>query len=159
MFTLIMKTGDKMTQLRVTSIGFSEGETIPKKYTCEGENVNPPLKIENIPDDAKSMVVIMDDPDAPDGTWTHWALFNIIPGDCMAKIEENSIPGKLAANDFGTIEYGGPCPPSGEHRYFFRVFALNTMLNLEEGISRSDLDVAMGGHVLGQGELMGKFSK
>jgi len=141
------------TSLKVTSPAFSEGEKIPAKYTCDGENVNPELDIEGIPDGTKSLAIIVDDPDAPRGDWVHWVVFNILP---TAKIEEDSTPGTEGMNDFKKTSYGGPCPPSGSHRYFFRVYALDAKLNLDF-TTKADLEMAMKGHILAKGELMGKF--
>jgi hypothetical protein len=138
--------------LKVTST-FVEGEKIPAKYTCDGDNINPELNIEGIPEATKTLVLIVDDPDAPGGTWTHWIVFNIPPNN---KIEENSVPGEEGMNDFKITRYGGPCPPSGSHRYFFRVYALDTQLSLSFA-TREDVELAMRNHILAKGGLMGKF--
>ncbi len=145
--------------IKVNSPTFSYGEFIPRKYTCDGENVNPPLEIEGVPKNAKSLVLIVDDPDAPIGTFTHWLVWNINPS--VKKIEEKSLPegAVVGRNDFGKASYGGPCPPSGAHRYFFRIYALDKVLNLSEGAGRSELEKGMKNHILAFGELMGKYSR
>ena len=142
--------------IKVFSSAFEANRTIPKKYTCGGENINPPLEFEGIPEEAESLVLIVDDPDAPMKTFTHWIVWNIEP---VAKIEEDSIPGVEGINDFRKIGYGGPCPPSGAHRYFFRVYALNRQLELKAGAGRKELESEMIGHIIAEGELMGKYSR
>lgn len=142
--------------IKVFSSAFESNGTIPKKYTCSGENINPPLELQGIPEEARSLVLIMDDPDAPMKTFTHWIVWNIGP---VAKIDEDSIPGIEGMNDFRKIGYGGPCPPSGTHRYFFRIYALDKELELKEGASRKELENEMIGHIIAEGELMGKYSK
>lgn len=147
-----------MAALKITSPAFSEGESIPEKYTADGDDVNPELNIEGIPSEAKSLVLIVDDPDAPAGTWTHWLVFNI--SSSTSKVDENSIPGIQGINDFKRIEWGGPSPPSGNsHRYFFGVYALDTMLELDEGVLRADIERAMQGHILTKGELIGRYRR
>jgi Raf kinase inhibitor-like YbhB/YbcL family protein len=138
---------------------FDNGDLIPPQYTCQGADINPPLDIENIPAKAQSLVLIVDDPDAPKGTWVHWVVFNIPP--TTTHIEEESIPGTEGHNDFGRNNWGGPCPPegTGTHRYYFRLYALDTMLSLPEGALRSQVDQAMKGHVLEKAETMGRYSK
>jgi Raf kinase inhibitor-like YbhB/YbcL family protein len=142
--------------IKVFSSAFEPNRTIPRKYTCDGENINPPLEFEGIPEEAESLVLIVDDPDAPMKPFTHWIVWNIEP---IAKIEEDSIPGVEGINDFRKIGYGGPCPPSGAHRYFFRVYALNRQLELKAGAGRKELESEMIGHFIAEGELMGKYSK
>ena len=151
--------GDKsmdIQHIKVFSSAFVSNGSIPGKYTCDGENVNPPLEFEGIPEEAESLVLIMDDPDAPMKTFTHWIVWNIEP---VAKIEEDTIPGVEGINDFRKIGYGGPCPSSGTHRYFFRVYALDRQLELKAGTGRKDLENEMIGHIIAEGELMGKYSK
>ncbi|MBI4226400.1 YbhB/YbcL family Raf kinase inhibitor-like protein [Candidatus Roizmanbacteria bacterium] len=145
--------------IKVASAAFKNGEIIPKKYTCDGENINPPLTIASIPAEAKSLALIVDDPDAPVGNWNHWLVWNIEPA--TKEISENSVPANtvLGINDFGKLEYGGPCPPSGTHRYFFRIYALDTKLDLPQGAKRGELENAMKNHIVDQGELMGKYSR
>ena len=145
--------GDTM---KMTSPTFGHNQMIPKKYTCQGEDMSPPLKIEGIPQGTKSLALIIDDPDAPMGTWVHWVVFDI---PMTGEIAENSIPGKQGHNDFGKNDYGGPCPPSGTHRYFHKIYALDTVLNLKEGITKKALEKAMEGHILDQAELVGLYKK
>jgi len=142
--------------MKISSPAFQHNEFIPRQYTCQGEDVNPPLVIENIPKAAKNLALIVDDPDAPMGTWVHWVVFNMTPTD---EIKENSIPGLQGINDFGQLNYGGPCPPSGTHRYFFKVYALSKMLSLKEGMSKGALEKAMAGHILDEDELIGLYKK
>ncbi len=142
--------------IKVFSSAFESNSTIPRKYTCNGENINPPLEFANIPEEAESLVLIMDDPDSPMNPFTHWIVWNIEP---VAKIEEDSIPGIEGMNNFRKIGYGGPCPPSGMHRYYFRVYALDRKLELKAGAGRKDLESEMIGHIIAEGELMGKYCK
>ncbi len=142
--------------IKVSSSAFASNGSIPGKYTCDGQNINPPLEFEGIPEEAESLVLIVDDPDAPTKTFTHWIVWNIEP---VAKIEEDSIPGVEGLNDFKKIGYGGPCPPSGTHRYFFRVYALDKNLDLKAGAGRKNLENEMIGHIIAEGELMGKYRK
>lgn len=145
--------------LKISSSAFRNGEAIPKKYTCDGENVSPALSIREVPKGAKSLVLIVDDPDAPSGTFTHWILFNIDPK--TSEIREGNVPAGATQgiNDFGKLEYGGPCPPTGTHNYFFKVFALDTVLTFSESPKKSELEAAMSGHILASGELVGKYSR
>ena len=143
-------------QLKITSTAFSEGGRIPMKYTCDGDNVNPPLTIEGIPANTKSLVLLVDDPDAPGGTWDHWVVWNIPP---LTEILENSVPGVQGMNDSKRQRYSGPCPPPGTHRYFFKVYALDTMLNLNSSSTKQVVEGAMKGHILAKGELMGRYSR
>ncbi|MDP2928085.1 MAG: YbhB/YbcL family Raf kinase inhibitor-like protein [Candidatus Omnitrophota bacterium] len=142
--------------MKILSPEFQNNGFIPKKFTCQGEDVNPALIIEDIPKEAKSLALIVDDPDAPMGMWVHWVVFDI---PLINRIEENSIPGKQGRNDFGRNDYGGPCPPSGTHRYFFKIYALDKVFNLDEGISKSSLESAILGHILDQSELVGLYKK
>lgn len=135
------------------------GEFIPKKYTCDGENISPPLTFKNIPAAAKTLVLILDDPDAPMGTFTHWVIFNINPQ--TREIKENRTPEKaeIGINDAGKYGYIGPCPPSGIHRYHFKLYALDTFLNLPHGADREQVEKAMTEHVLGNGEMVKTYEK
>ncbi|MDI3486409.1 MAG: hypothetical protein PWQ51_2364 [Methanolobus sp.] len=142
--------------LTITSSAFESAETIPAKYTCDDENINPYLGISGIPEDAVSLLLIMDDPDAPMGTFTHWVVWNI---PVASQIDENSIPGVEGKNSAGQASYTGPCPPSGTHRYFFKVYALDSEIDLESGTERTLVEDAMSGHVLAYGELMGTYSR
>ncbi len=148
--------------MKITSPEFENNKSIPLKFTCQGQDVNPALVIEGIPAEAKSLALIMDDPDAPRGTWVHWVVYDIpvIPaGKAGIVIEENSIPGKQGINNFGKINYGGPCPPSGTHRYFFKIYALDEKLNLDEGINKGELEKAMQGYILAKAEIIGLYEK
>jgi Raf kinase inhibitor-like YbhB/YbcL family protein len=142
--------------LIITSRAFSPNGDIPKKYTCEGENSNPPLDISGTPDEAKSLVLIVDDPDAPGKTFVHWVVWNI---PITHHINEDEVPGDQGLNDFGEVSYGGPCPPSGKHRYYFKVYALDDLLDLEAGSTREQVEQAMAGHIIGFGELMGHYKR
>ena len=146
------------SSISITSPSFQAGGDIPTKFTCNGTNVSPELQISSVPNEAKSVVLIVDDPDAPRGLFTHWIVWNIDPK--TTRVAENSAPtaGVQGTNDFGKRNYGGPCPPSGMHRYFFKIFALDTKLELKPGARRAELDAAMRGHVLAQGELMARYS-
>ena len=145
-----------MDLLKVTCPDFANGETIPDRFTCNGENVNPELHLEGVPEAAKSLVLIVDDPDAPGGLWVHWVVFNIPKTNIIA---ENSVPGEEGMNDFKKTSWAGPCPPSGNaHRYFFRVYALDSMLSIGFA-TKADTELAMKSHILAKGELMGKFGR
>jgi hypothetical protein len=143
-------------KMKLKSPEFEHNGTIPKKFTCEGNDISPALSIEGMPEKAQSLALIVDDPDAPMGTWIHWVVFDIPPA---AEIKENTIPGKQGSNDFGRNNYGGPCPPTGTHRYFFKLYALDAKLNLKEGVSSRDLEKAMEGHVLDKAELIGLYKR
>jgi Raf kinase inhibitor-like YbhB/YbcL family protein len=153
------KEGMKMSELKIVSSGFTHNGSIPVKYTCDGKDVNPPLKIENVPAGVKSLALIVDDPDAPVGTWVHWVVWNIDPK--TDEIKEDSVPkGALQGiNDFRKHDYGGPCPPSGTHRYFFKLYALDTLLNLSPNASKADLEKAMKGHIISQAEIVGLYKR
>jgi hypothetical protein len=142
--------------MKLTSSQFKNNEMIPKKYTCLGEDINPPLAIEGMPQGTKSLVLIVDDPDSPKGTFTHWVAYDIPVTD---QIKENSIPGTIGVNDFKNRNYGGPCPPSGTHHYHFKIYALDIKLNLPEGQTKAEIERAMLSHVLAQDELIGLFTK
>ena len=142
--------------LIVSSTAFDDGANIPTKYTCEGEDINPPLQIENIPQGTKTLALIMEDPDAPGGTFDHWLAWNIPPENA---IEENRTTGISGTNSAKKTGYYGPCPPSGIHRYFFYLFALDDSLNLKEGASKQELKYEMQKHVLAIGVLMERYEK
>jgi Raf kinase inhibitor-like YbhB/YbcL family protein len=145
-------------RMKITSSAFQQGGNMPSKFSCDGSNTSPPLQISDVPTEAKSLVLIVDDPDAPSGLFTHWAVWNISPQ--TTTIGEGSTPkGVQGTNDFGKSGYGGPCPPSGTHRYYFKVFALDRELDLPVGAKRSHLESAIKGHVIAQGELMGRYSR
>lgn len=143
-------------QLRLSSTVFSHKGHIPPKYTCEGENINPPLNVDNVPDGTRTLALIVEDPDAPKEVFTHWIVWNISPNEAIA---ERGNPGINGTNSFGKTGYGGPCPPSGEHRYFFKIFALDKELDLLAGSTKEELLHAMKGHILGNAELMGLYKK
>ncbi|MFB3145394.1 MAG: YbhB/YbcL family Raf kinase inhibitor-like protein [Candidatus Methylomirabilales bacterium] len=150
--------------MQITSQAFEAGGMIPAKYTCDGPDLSPPLRWADPPAGTQSYALIADDPDAPVGTWVHWVLWNI-PADASG-LEENlpksaSLPNgaKQGTTDFRRIGYGGPCPPSGTHRYFFKLYALDTMLELPSSTTKRDLEGAMQGHILGQAELVGKYQR
>ena len=143
--------------MTVTSPDFKEGQMIPPRFTCDGESVNPGLVIENIPKDAKSLAMIVDDPDAPGGTFTHWVMYNV---PVTSRISTNSQPGIQGQNSKKRNGYAGPCPPAGEtHRYFFKVYALDNKLNLKAGADKKTVEQAMQGHVLATGQLVGLYKK
>jgi len=145
--------------MKITSSAFEQNQSIPSKYTCDGENINPPLSVSGVPENAQSLALIFDDPDAPAGTWIHWVVWNIDPK--TAEIPENSAPAEATegTTSFGKPGYGGPCPPSGEHRYFFKLYALDTKLDLDLSAGADRLEAAMKGHVLAEAELMGVYSR
>lgn len=142
--------------MKITSPAFENNSNIPSKFTCEGQNINPELVIENIPAQAKSLALIVDDPDAPMKTWVHWVVYDM---PLLNNIKENSVPGKQGFNDFRRVNWGGPCPPTGTHRYYFKVYALDKVLGLKEGIDKKALEKAMEGHVLGKAELIGLYKR
>ncbi len=142
--------------LQISSPAFGANQVIPSKYTCEGNDINPPLEIANIPEKAHSLVLIVDDPDAPGKTWVHWLVWNI---PITHYIKENSVPGEQGMNDFKRVAWGGPCPPSGLHRYFFKVYALDTLLQLPAKTTKKELEQAMGEHILAFGELVGVYKR
>jgi Raf kinase inhibitor-like YbhB/YbcL family protein len=149
----------RMSDLSISSAAFSHNGMIPPKYTCDGVNVNPPLSIENVPEKTASLALIVDDPDAPAGTWVHWVVWNIAAG--AGQIPENSVPqGAIqGTTDFRNQKYGGPCPPSGTHRYFFKLYALDASLPLKTGATKAQVEQAMKGHILSQGELIGLYRR
>jgi hypothetical protein len=145
-----------MEELTITSSVFENKGVIPAKYTCDGEDVNPPLSVDGVPEGTESLVLIVDDPDAPMGTWDHWVVWNIPPAK---KIEENSVPGTEGLNDFGKHSYGGPCPPSGTHRYFFKFYALDRKLDLPSNSRKRNVEKAMEEHILAKGQIIGLYSR
>ena len=156
LMTVTSVMAEEAEKMQITSFAFSNNRTIPQKYTCEGDDVNPSLSIQNVPEKTKSLALIVDDPDAPGGMWVHWVIFNIKVTDT---IDEDSIPGTQGINDFSKKDYGGPCPPSGTHHYYFKIYALDSKLDLKEGASKADLEKAMEGHILDQAELIGLYKK
>ena len=146
-----------MKKLLIKSLAFENNKLIPVKYTCDGANVNPPLTIEGIPEETKTLVLIVDDPDAPMGAFDHWIVWNIPP--TTRKIEENTVPGTEGMSSYRKHAYGGPCPPYGTHRYFFKVYALDTQLDLKSNSTKKDVEKAMENHVLAEGELVGLYRR
>lgn len=142
--------------MKLSSPEFKDSQFIPAKFSGEGKDINPALIIGDIPQAAKSLALIIDDPDASMGTWVHWVVFDIPP---ISRIEENSIPGRQGTNSAGGKNYHGPCPPFGVHHYFFKIYALDTVLNLKEGISKEQLEKAMQRHILANAQLLGLYKK
>ncbi len=149
-------------RMKLTSTAFNSGEAIPVEYTCDGKNISPPLAWSGASAATKSFVLIADDPDAPGGTWTHWIVFDL-PANASGLDEGiKKLPGnaKEGLNDFKKIGYGGPCPPGGkQHRYFFKIFAVDVMLGLKPGATRKEVEAAMINHTLAQGELVGLYQR
>ena len=144
--------------MKIKSV-FSNNAKIPVKYTCDGEDVSPPLEISEIPNGTKTLAIISDDPDAPMGTWVHWVVWNIKVEGKTLKIEEGQKIGIEGKNDFKNLGYGGPCPPSGTHRYFFKIYALDIDLDLVAGSTKAQLESAMKNHILAKIELVGLYSR
>ena len=151
-------------EIKITSTAFEEGGMIPSKYTCDGSDISPPLAWTGVPDGTQSIALICDVGVAPMGTWVHWVIFNFPPD--TTELPEDVPPGpelpdgsRQGETDFGRIEYGGPCPPSGTHRYYFRIYTLDAMLDLESGATKAQLLDAMEGHILAEGELMGQYQR
>jgi len=139
--------------MKLTSPAFEHNQAIPSEYTCDGSDTQPELNIENVPNNAKSLALIMDDPDAPGKTWVHWVVWNIpLDNPIISK-------GVQGTTDFGRTGYGGPCPPSGTHRYFFKLYALNSELDLPEGATKKDIEAAMQDHIIEKTELIGTYKK
>ena len=155
---------DGMKKIVVTSSAFGEGDRIPSDFTCDGVNMSPPIEWSGVPANTGSLAVIVDDPDAPSGNWVHWLVYDLPPDltqlpSGISAGEKLSIGGLQGHTDFGKTGYRGPCPPSGEHRYFFKVYALDAMLRLKSGASKQELSQAMQGHILAGGVLMGKYAR
>jgi len=152
-------------QMQLTSTAFIEGAAIPAKHTCDAKNVSPPLKWSGVPAGTKSLALIVDDPDAPAGTWVHWVLYDLPAttselGEDVAKSQYVAGGAKQGLNDFRHLGYGGPCPPPGKaHRYFFKLYALDAVLDLKPGLTKKDLESAMEKHVLGRAQLMGTYQR
>lgn len=150
--------------MEIKSSAFGSGEMIPVKYTCDGADFSPPLEWTAGPAGTKSFALICDDPDAPMGTWVHWVVYDIPPTTAMlaegiTRERELTGGGTQGINDFRKIGYGGPCPPGGTHRYFFKLYALDTLLGLKPGITKDQLLKAMKGHILAEAQLMGTYSR
>ncbi len=163
-FSFLFSVPLHAADLQLTSPAFKEGESIPRKYTCDAENVSPPLEWRAIPAGTQSFALIADDPDRPKGGWTHWVIFDLPPTinnlpeglPPIDRLANGEIHGR---NDFKKNGYGGPCPPQGAHRYFFRLYALDTALHLEPGVSVQAVNEAMKGHIVAQAELMGRYQR
>jgi Raf kinase inhibitor-like YbhB/YbcL family protein len=155
---------DNKMDFKLTSTAFLEGQPIPRQYTCDGVNVSPPLEWSGTPPSAKTLAIICDDPDAPAGTWVHWVLYNL-PGDRIGLVENvpttEKVPGDglQGTNDSEKIGYDGPCPPSGTHHYFFKLYALDAELSLKAGATKAEVLKAMEGHTLAQTQLMGTYRR
>jgi len=156
-----MEGGRKM---QITSPAFTDSSMVPSKYTCDGQDISPPLEWKDVPAGTKSFALICDDPDAPIGTWVHWVAYNISPN--ITKLDENVKPEKESKNvmrqgnnDWSKIGYGGPCPPGGTHRYYFKLYALDNMLDLKSGPTKAQLLQAMKGHILAESQLIGKYTR
>ena len=149
----------KEANMNLTSPDFGEGGNIPERFTCDGKDISPTLKIDGIPKEAKSLVLIVDDPDAPGGNFTHWLIWNIVPD--LTEIVANQLPAHAVqgVNDFGKSKYNGPCPPAGVHRYYFRLYALDTTLTLPQASRRKAVDSAMKGHIVADATLMGRYAR
>jgi Raf kinase inhibitor-like YbhB/YbcL family protein len=157
--TEALSEGETKMTLVITSSAFREGETIPAEYSCSGQNISPPLAWSGLPSDAHTLALIADDPDAPAGTWVHWVLYNL-PGSTVELPAGVQNPGVEGINSNRKSGYSGPCPPAGKpHRYFFKLYALDTSLELKPGASKGELEKAMQGHILAHGQLMGTFSR
>jgi Raf kinase inhibitor-like YbhB/YbcL family protein len=159
----IIYSSDTM-EIQVTSTAFKEGEMIPRKYTCRGENISPQIAWSNIPEGTKSFLLIADDPDAPMGTWVHWVVYNIPANFSELKErfpEDSKFPDGImqGITDFGTTGYGGPCPPSGIHRYYFKLYAIDIILDVKPRLTKQEVLNEIEGHILAKGQLMGKFRK
>lgn len=148
--------------MKITSSAFLNNEMIPARYTCDGQNISPPLEFDSVPENTKSLILIVEDPDAPRGTFTHWIMYNI-PADKIGLSENipagyinGSVQGK---NDFGKVGYGGPCPPDGTHRYYFKLYALDTMLNIDTAVTKQNLETAMQSHIKAVAELIGLYKR
>lgn len=152
-------TSEISKTMNLQSPVFQNQASIPALYTCDDQDINPPLQISGVPSDAKSLALVVDDPDAPIGDWVHWLLWNMDPA--TTEILENSVPSGAVQGltDFGNNEWGGPCPPSGTHRYFFKLYALDIALELPSSTKKADLEAALQGHVLAQTELIGLYQR
>lgn len=145
-------------KMKLTSPAFENNNEIPLEYTCDGPNIAPELNIEDVPENTKSLALIMDDPDAPAGTWVHWVVWNI-PSDARTIAKGTEPQGTQGTTSFGKQGYGGPCPPSGTHRYFFKLYALDTTLELKDGSTKEQLEQAMDGHIIEKVDLIGTYKR
>jgi Raf kinase inhibitor-like YbhB/YbcL family protein len=157
--------GGSAVQIQLSSAAFKEGETIPVAYTCDGDNISPPLSWKGVPDGTQSLALIVDDPDAPAGIWVHWVVFNMASTVSALSEGASSSGGKdtfgtAGTNSYRKSGYGGPCPPKGKpHRYFFKLYALDEKLGLNPGATKADVEKAMQGHILAQGQLLGTYGR
>jgi hypothetical protein len=158
LLAVIASFAAERARIKITSSTFQEGGNIPSKFTCDGSDTSPPLQITGVPSEAKSLVLIADDPDAPSGLFTHWLVWNI-PPQTNSIVEGSAPKGVQGTNDFGKSGYKGPCPPPGTHRYSFKIFALDRELDLQSGAKRSQVDAAIKGHAIAQGELVGRYAR
>jgi len=163
-FIIVMNIGCVENQqkrsgnMKLSSSAFVGNGAIPSEYTCDGADISPPLTFSSVPEQTKSLALIVDDPDAPAGTWVHWLVWNI-PANKTGFSKGENITYPQGKNDFGSIDYGGPCPPSGTHRYFFKFYALDTMLDLNEGSTKKQLESAISGHILEEAQLIGTYKR
>lgn len=162
---IILAQGGLTMAMDIESASFEHGQTIPRKHTCDGPDLSPPLEWSGVPTGTQSLALVADDPDAPMGTWVHWVIYDL-PGETRALPEgiptTETLPrgGVQGRNDFGRVGYGGPCPPPGRpHRYFFKLYALNARVNLPPGATEQDIQKAMEGHILAEAELMGTYGR
>lgn len=159
--TLAATQGSPMSEFKLSSSAFTANSQIPSRYTCDADNVSPPLAWEGVPNGTQSMVLILDDPDAPGGLWDHWLLYNI-PSHLFSLTEDiKDLPAgiQVGKNSWGNAKYEGPCPPKGEHRYQFTLYALDSHLNLPNGVDRAQLGKAMKGHILEKTELITRYQR
>ncbi|WP_201373840.1 YbhB/YbcL family Raf kinase inhibitor-like protein [Ktedonobacter robiniae] len=154
-----LATGKKEAPMKLTSPAFEHGQPIPSQYTCDGANHHPPLTISDVPREAQSLALVVEDPDAPMKVFTHWLIYDLPPSTQHILEQEGSLGGAEGVNDFGTRGYKGPCPPSGTHHYVFRLFALDTRLALPEGMKKEDVLAKLKGHVLATAELVGTYKR
>jgi Raf kinase inhibitor-like YbhB/YbcL family protein len=161
---VIMQPLDPGKQMQLTSSAFKNMQPIPRDYTCDGKNISPPLSWKGAPAGTRSFALIVDDPDAPGGSWTHWIVFDLpadisdLSGDAKSQFTSGGV--KEGSNDFKHVGYGGPCPPAGKaHRYLFKLYALDAMLGLKSGASKKEVEAALAKHILGQGQLIGMYQR
>jgi Raf kinase inhibitor-like YbhB/YbcL family protein len=155
----LSQEGEVEISIQITSSAFTEGKAIPRIYTCDDKNVSPPLEWTGVPSETVSLALIMDDPDAPMGTWVHWVLYNL-PTNLNGLEQGKSGGGMEGKNDFNRLGYGGPCPPKGSnHRYYIKIYALDTMLDLKSGGTMAQVESAIRDHILAQGQLMGRYGR
>lgn len=153
------KGSESSGTIQVSSSAFAEGESIPAKYTCDGDDISPPLMWSGVPESAHSAVLIMDDPDAPVGTWVHWVLYDL-PADVNGLHEGDRDIGVDGVNSWNNLGYGGPCPPPGDpHRYYFKLYILDTELYLQTGATKAEIEKVMQDHIMAEGQMMGKYGR